>query len=393
MENSSISLESIQEAAMLRSGVVGNPYLAGGYLIGSSLLGFLIIIGAFLYNQRNLSLFKRSCIISFTCQENSLMGLQLVYSCLLTLLTMDALNLIVAIILGATLVALSCDVINCVLAENIWFLSRWFGVIIHLVNASLSIYNLHQPLSVARVRIAYSLVSVVIIIMVPLFLYVYNVPTFTLAAFMFLFALSIIVASRRPTLSPSTSTLKKLIMVVAMCNFLVVYVPTFILQCLVYTAANVTDLANYQNIYFNVLYFTNLHLIFDGLQCALFLKLPSGEEQQQQQQQLQEWRQQQWEPQQQQQWRQQEQQQWRQQQWQPQQQQQWRQQEQQQWRQQQWQPQQQQQWQPQQQQQWRQQQWQPQQQQQWRQQQWQPQQQQKLGFQNAGFTGSTNVYQ
>ncbi|XP_054863727.1 uncharacterized protein LOC129348132 [Amphiprion ocellaris] len=288
MENSSISLESIQEAGMLRSGVVRNPYLAGGYLIGSSLLGLLVIIWAFWYHRSNLSLFKRSCIMSFTCQENSLMGVQLIYSCLLTLLIMDALNLIVTLIFGAALVTLSCyNPINCLQAENIWFLSRWFGVIIHLVNASLSIYNLHQPLSVARVCIAYSLVSVVIIIMVPVYLYVYKAPIFTLAAFMFLFAPSVIVASTASTSSPSTSTLKKLIIVVAMCNFLVVYIPTFILQCLVYTAVYISDFLNYRNIYADVLIFTNFHLIFDGLQCALFLKLPSGEEQPQQQEQLQ----------------------------------------------------------------------------------------------------------
>ncbi|XP_054863728.1 uncharacterized protein LOC129348133 [Amphiprion ocellaris] len=286
MENSSISLESIREAAMLRSGVVGDPYLAGGYLIGSSLLGLLIIIAAFWYNRRNLSLFKRACAMSSSCQDYCIMSIQVIFNTLVSLLINDALKLIVAITFGATLVASSCDVIRCDIVEMTWFLSRWFAMNIHLVNASLCIYNLRQPLSVIRFRSIEILIGVLNGIIVPLYLYVTKVAIFTLAAFMFLLALSVIVTSTAPTLSPSTSTLKKLIVVVAMCNFLVVYVPTFILQCLMYTAANANDLANYQDIYFNVLYFTNLHLIFDGLQCALFLKLHSGEEQQQQQQQL-----------------------------------------------------------------------------------------------------------
>ncbi|XP_035796699.2 uncharacterized protein LOC118469144 [Amphiprion ocellaris] len=293
METSSRSLESILEAAMLRSaGVVGDPYLAAGYLIGSSLLGLLIIIGVFWYHRSNLSLFKRSCIMTFTCQENSLMGVQVVYNSLMTLLSMDAVNLIVAIILGAEIVGRLCDgVINCLSVEITWFLSRWFGVIIHLLNASLSIYHLcHQPLSVNRVRIAYSLIGLMIGIIIPLYLYVTKAAIFILASFMFLFALSVIVTSTAPTLSPSTSALKKLIMVVAMCNFLVVYVPTFIAQCLLCTAVYDHDLVNYEIIYANVQVFTNFHLLFDGFLCALILKLPSGEEQQQQQEQ---WQQQQ----------------------------------------------------------------------------------------------------
>ncbi|XP_035798720.2 uncharacterized protein LOC118469530 [Amphiprion ocellaris] len=284
MKTRSSSLESIQEAAMFRStGVVGNPYLAGGFLMVTSLLGFLIIIGAFWYNRRNLSLLKRSCIISCSYQQNCLVGVQLVYKSLVSLLFMDALNLIVAIIFGASLVQLSCnDVIRCDYVEITWFLSRWFGVIIHLVNASLSIYHLCQPLSVTRVRITYSFISLLIIIVVPLYLYVTKAAIFTLAAFMFLFALSVIVTSTESTSSPSTDTLKKLIVVVAMCNFLVVYVPTFIVQCLLYTAVHDEDFEKYTTAYANVQVFTNFRLIFDGLQCALILKLPSGEEQQQQ---------------------------------------------------------------------------------------------------------------
>ncbi|XP_054863730.1 uncharacterized protein LOC118471433 [Amphiprion ocellaris] len=292
METSSRSLESIQEAAMLRSaGVVGDPYLAAGYLIGSSLLGFLIIIWVFWYHRSNLSLFKRSCIMSFTCQENSLMGVQLVHNSLVTLLSMDAMNLILAIILGAEIVGRLCDgKWSCLYIERVWFLSRWFGVIIHLLNASLSINHLcHQSLSVTRVRIAYSLIGLMIGIIIPLYVYVPGVAIFILAAFMFLLALSVIVTSTASTLSPSTSTLKKLIMVVAMCNFLVVYVPTFILQCLLFSSYSHNKLMNYIIVYVNVLFFTNLHLIFDGFLCAFVLKLPSGEEQQQQQHELQQW--------------------------------------------------------------------------------------------------------
>ncbi|XP_035801128.2 uncharacterized protein LOC118469857 [Amphiprion ocellaris] len=311
METSSRSLESILEAAMLRSaGVDRNPYLAGGYLIGSSLLGLLIIIGVFWYHRSNLSLFKRSCIMSFTCQENRLTGVQVVYNSLMLLLIMDAVNLIVGIILGAAMIQLSCDVINCVHVEIAWFLSRWFGVIIHLLNASLSIYHLHQ--SATLVPNVYASIFVLNVIVVSLYLHDTTVTLFILAVLMFLFALVVIVTSIVSTSPPPTATLKKLIMVVAMCNFLVVYAPTFILQCLLFSSHDYDELVYYQIIYANVLVFTNLHLIFNGFLCALILKLPSGEEQEEQQEQWQQqWqqRQQQWQQQQQQQWQQQQQQQ------------------------------------------------------------------------------------
>ncbi|XP_054863733.1 uncharacterized protein LOC129348135 [Amphiprion ocellaris] len=167
METYSSSLESIREAAMLRSGVVGDPYLAGGYLIGSSLLGLLIIIAAFWYNRRNLSLFKRACAMSSSCQDYCIMSIQVIFNTLVSLLINDALKLIVAITFGATLVASSCDVIRCDIVEMTWFLSRWFAMNIHLVNASLCIYNLRQPLSVIRFRSIEILIGVLNGIIVP----------------------------------------------------------------------------------------------------------------------------------------------------------------------------------------------------------------------------------
>nr|XP_008277952.1 PREDICTED: uncharacterized protein LOC103355812 [Stegastes partitus] len=85
-----------------------NPVLAGGILVVTSLLGLLTIIWAFWYQRSSLSVFKGACLMSFTCRQINVLSVEAVHSSVITLLSMDAVNLIAAMILGTEYIRSGC---------------------------------------------------------------------------------------------------------------------------------------------------------------------------------------------------------------------------------------------------------------------------------------------
>ncbi len=266
----------------MASGVTENPLLEAGLLLGYLLLGLVSFLWAFFSQRSRLNVFGESIALIMSFQQGSLVGVQNVHYTLLSLLFMNVLNAITAIILAVSLINAYDVSLNIVIVTIVWFLSKNFGLIFHLQTALVSVLHLSYPQWGAKLRIVTTVVSLVIIVIIPIYIFFSRVATFLLAAVMFVLALAIIGKCISATVSPSVAIWKKWIVFVSMFTLFVICLPNFVLQCLLISAVDETELNKYANVYMNVLFGTNIQLFLDGLLCFFILKLPSEEERQQQ---------------------------------------------------------------------------------------------------------------
>ncbi|XP_026018453.1 uncharacterized protein LOC113019126 [Astatotilapia calliptera] len=262
-------------------GVVVNTNLAGGILLSTSLLGLATYIGAFWDQRGALSLFKRSFITSFSCDHGNLKGVQNTHVSLFALIFIDVLNVIGAMTLGSHLVAATCPGNTCLYTENLWMFSRRYLVMIHLLTALISILYLCHPHLGSKLRCVFSVVSLLICVLY------YSSVHYTIEVLYMQEVLTCGLALAITAKSKLTGRKKdKLrIVTVALCTFLVVYLPVFVLDYLIYSRTiSGLPIEDYFIIYVNVYYFTNFQVFLDGLLCYSILKMSAAEEEQQPQQ-------------------------------------------------------------------------------------------------------------
>ncbi|XP_036968555.1 uncharacterized protein LOC119027453 [Acanthopagrus latus] len=285
MENYTSPVSSFphsRETALLRTaGVAGNPYLAAGLLLGYFLLGLASVSWAFRSHRSSANVFKQSITL---CQHSRLNGVQIVHNSLFALLFIEGFSAVIAVILAIMLVTSACNHgLTCAYIFSAWFLFRCYVVVLHLQSALVSIFYLCHPEWGAKLRYVSKTVAVFLSIFVVFYVFFGQIATFLLAVIVFGLALAIIVKCAVSSVSlaaPAAS--KKPFVFVAMFTFLFVYAPTFVLQCLIISSANSWETTDkYLIVYVNVLFFTNFHLLLDGLLSFFILKLPTGEGQQQ----------------------------------------------------------------------------------------------------------------
>lgn len=168
-----------------------------------------------------------------------------------------------------------------------WLLTRLYGVILHLLTSA---WCLIHPKSESKQCYFFTVISILTLVLSPVYAFVKEVAIYVLGVITIGLALGVIINFRLSAASPAPAKEKKLITTLAMYIFLVVFLPSFILECLF----NIIGTSDIEIIYKNALFFTNLQLIFNGLLCFLIMKLSAGaeeeeeeeEEEQQQPQQL-----------------------------------------------------------------------------------------------------------
>lgn len=219
-------------------------------------------------------------------QCSSLKGVQNIHCGLFALLLIDGMNAIAAIVLATGFVgSTSISGLTHATTFFVWFMFRCKGLILHVLNALLCLLFLCHPQSGAKLYWLYTIVTGLVIGIIPFYLYFMRMTIFVLEALTIGLALAIIAKCTVSSVPPTAATMKKLIVLVAMLTFLIVFTPSFILDCLMFSAAKHGEVIDqYLTIYMNVLLCTNLQLLLDGLLCYFILKLPSEEEEQQQQQ-------------------------------------------------------------------------------------------------------------
>lgn len=289
MENDTYHFISLpygrQSAVRTTASVEGNPKLVAGLLLGYFFIGLASYFWAFWSQYSRLTAFKEAITMSCSVEPHSVRGIQKIYKVIPSLVFIDIVNAITAIILAIEFFGSCRSALSCTYLLNVWYMSRCFGTILHLVGALVCLLVLCNPQLEARPRIINTCVVVLMISCSTLYIYVSQVAIIGLGAITIGLALAIIANCLKSTASPSTATWKKLIVLLAMLTFGIVFAPTFIGQCLVMNAVNHWDPPNnYIIFYLNALFYTNLQLLMNGLLCYAILKLPSEEEEQQQQQ-------------------------------------------------------------------------------------------------------------
>ncbi|XP_039465916.1 uncharacterized protein LOC120439204 [Oreochromis aureus] len=256
-------------------GVVEDTNLAGGILLSTSLLGLATYIGAFWDQSSALSLFKRSFIMSFSCDHGNLKGVQNTHVSLFALIFIDVLNVVGAMTYGSHLVAANCPGNTCLYTENLWMFSRRYLVMIHLLTALISVlYLCHQNLG-SKLRCVFSVVSLLICVLY------YSSVLYTIEVLYMQEVLTCglalaIIAKSKPT---GRKKDKLRIATVALFTFLVVYLPVFVLDYMIYSRTiSGLPIEDYFVIYVNVYYFTNFQVCLDGLLCYSILKMSAAEE-------------------------------------------------------------------------------------------------------------------
>ncbi|XP_059211070.1 uncharacterized protein LOC131989764 [Centropristis striata] len=289
MENSNFLLTgspNSRESARTSSGVVGNPDLAAGILLGYVFLGLASYIWAFWSHRSKLRAFKEAIFSPCSGQQGTLSGFQNAYRYLPVVFFVDILNAVTAIIWGIELAGFRCSSLaTCDYVAIVWELSRSFGVIFHLMNASLCVRLLYNPHLKVHFGVVYISSVLLLCVYIPLYIFIGQWPIYVLAATTFALALTIIINSLKSNTVPSAAAHKKRIVFVAMLTFCIVFLPTFISWCLVASDAhNGIINSNYVISYLNCLFFTSVQLSLNGLLCYFILGVPiEGEEPQQEQ--------------------------------------------------------------------------------------------------------------
>lgn len=265
--------------------VVGNPLLGAGVLIGYTLLGVATYTWAFWYQSKGLKLLRRSCITPYLWQQQ-IRGVQNIHGPLIAVISMDVVNVITALILASEIAASACSSVTlCFYTLLFCFISRWFAVSFHLVTAYFSLVYLSCPRRGAKLRCTFALIYLMICTLIPFFAFFIQWAVYMMAVLSFGLVLGIIAKCRVPPSSLSAAAEKKWIVIFAVCTFLVVYLPSFVLECIIYSGGSSGKPPDeYTEIYVNILFFTNCHLVMNGALCFLILKLSGAEEEERQQQ-------------------------------------------------------------------------------------------------------------
>ncbi|XP_023271172.1 uncharacterized protein LOC111661741 [Seriola lalandi dorsalis] len=278
MDNNTYLHSSLFYSHNVTAGVEGNP----GFLFGYLCLGLTSFFLAFWAQRGQLKDFKESFIYFCSGRHDKLRGVQNIHSALITLLFVDFLNAIATTILVVQ-VAVYSDYLayTSVYVLITWFLLRFIGLVLHLLNALLCLLFLSHPQCGAKLRWFLTGILVLITVVVAFYVLASQVAAFAMAVIIFGLALAIIAKCTASTTSPAAAAWKRWIVIVAMVTFLVVYVPPFVLQCLFFRSVYSGEPNNdYLVLFLNVLFGTNIHLIMDGLQCFFILRFPTGVEEQ-----------------------------------------------------------------------------------------------------------------
>lgn len=282
MENNTCLVNSSpygrESGLLMTAGVAGDPYLAAGLLLGSVLLGLVSYISAFWSQRRRLK-------EAFNSQRhNRLRGAQNIHlSIMFGMLLQDFVNALFAIILAILVIEIPSSPGLHYAIYSLWYMFRCYGLIYHLLNALLCVLFSCHPQSGDNQHGVYVLLVLSMYVFLPFHFLDSQVEIFGLGAITIGLALAIIAKCTVSSASPSAATQKKPIVFVAMFTFLIVYAPSFILQCLMISTANRGEPTDkFLTIYVNVLLCTNFQLLMDGLLCYFNLKLPSEEREQQQ---------------------------------------------------------------------------------------------------------------
>nr|XP_033466326.1 uncharacterized protein LOC117246493 [Epinephelus lanceolatus] len=286
MENNTYLFSSLpynrESALLMTAGVEVDPNMCAGLLLGSLFLGLISYIWAFWSQRSRLTAFKEAFILTFSAQHGRLRGVQNIHNFLLSLLFIDIMNAITAVVLVIGFLGSTCNSgMVFVYAFFGWFISRCMGVVLHLLNALVCLLFLLNPQLGAKLRCFHTLVVLLMIVLIPFYVFYRQVAIFGLGTITIGLAVTIVAKCTVPAVSPSAAARKKPIVLVAMLTFLFVYTPPFILQCLIISAINREEPTDeYLTIFMKSLFFTSFHLLMDGLLCFLILKLPSEEEEQ-----------------------------------------------------------------------------------------------------------------
>lgn len=270
---------------IMTEGADGNSKLAAGLLLAYFLLGLACYTWAFCSQRGKLKDVKESIILSFSCKQGSLRGVQHIHNSLSALVFVDLLNAITAIALAVQLLSSSSsDELTVFYVFVVWFLSKWFLEALHLLNALMSIIFLCQLQSEAKLRHIAAAVLFFLAVLCFLYVFLIQVAIYVHAVIVFGLVLAIIVKSTVPAVFPSGNAGKIPIISVAMITFLFVYIPKFVIECLVRISHhNYWDTADkHSMLYEKALFATNVQLFMDGLLCFFILKLPASDQQRQQ---------------------------------------------------------------------------------------------------------------
>lgn len=258
--------------------IMENSTVQSLVLLGYLLLGLLSYTWAFYSQRHKLSRFKESLILSLTCKDSQLRGVQNTYGCLLALVSMDVLNAVSAVAVAAFLLNNNC-LFGCVIFSHIWFVSRGTALLLHSITALVSILFLCHPDWGFTLRCIAKLLLLIAYISVPFYFFYYYIILMAVSVYDFVLMVAI-VGNIWALLSPKAAAQRRSITLVAVVTCLFICLPNFILDCLVFESLNKRQIDfNYIKISSTIFHLTNFHLFLDGLLCYFVLKLSADDEQ------------------------------------------------------------------------------------------------------------------
>ncbi|KAF3697727.1 hypothetical protein EXN66_Car013407 [Channa argus] len=284
----SSSVYSWESAIPRPVGVVGDPYLAGGLVLGYLVLGLGSYIWAFWSQRMAVSDFFKGIKLCTSGSYSHLTGVQNIHGFFKMMISMDALTTITALVLVFKLFGSQCNSKgNCYEVFFTWLLMRYFEVHLHVLNALGCLLYLDHPQQAARVRWVFTavfLLTVLFAVSCVVASLVNQQVIFGMGAVTFGLAAAIIIKCVVSTAPPSTAIYKKPVVIVAMVTVLFAFTPNFVLYTLLSNLASSGETNHtYYIAYANVLFFTNFNLLLNGLLCNFMLRVPVTEEEEQQQ--------------------------------------------------------------------------------------------------------------
>lgn len=271
------------------AGVAGDPRLAAGLLLGYCLLGLGSYLWAFCSQRNGFLRLVDSIAAFYMCLASRRRGVQRLHNLLRLLILNDVLNTVTAAVLAIEFLGYSCrSTGTCSISFIVWFLSRYFGVLFHVLGALACVFLLYHPQRASRFYWVSTLVFVLLLVFVSCCLIIgltglYKQTLFGLGALVFGLALVIIVKYAVSAAPPSATMHVKPIVIVAMFTVLLAFAPAFVLYCLLNSSTSSQESEDtYLIAYTNAVFLTNFNVFMDGLLFYFILRMPVEEEEQHQ---------------------------------------------------------------------------------------------------------------
>lgn len=222
-----------------------------------------------------------SFAVAFCKQRSKLWDSPNVSVFLASLIFNDFISAISTVPLILLISTVDCDPNVCGCFVSLWFGSRRSGFLLSLLVALENFLPLSWPQLGARLRSAPMSVPISLAVMILCLLLVEELYVSVGIGAVACGLVSVVIASYLALPSPhSSAKWARKILNLATNTFLIVFLPAFVIECLIVNAINTgADFTNYLVAHNIILFWLNMRLLMDGLLCYYILDVPHAEEQ------------------------------------------------------------------------------------------------------------------